>query len=86
MTFEQFGDIMDKFLEENHVRMVVDMPEGTQEVTIEDDIGLGPVIHFYILLLALTTTFHEFEEILNLERVDEFVDEMLRMVRDEILK
>ena len=55
MDIDKFGEIIDEFLKVNHVQMLIDMPEGTEDVTIKDNVGMGPTVHFYILLQALTS-------------------------------
>ena len=36
MDLEKFGEIIDNFLKENHVQMLIDMPEGTIEPIVKD--------------------------------------------------
>ena len=85
LNIDTFGDIMDEFLNKSHVQMLIDMPEGPQEVTIKDNCGLGPVVHFYIMMQGLSTTFHEFQDILEEEKLEDFIDSMLQMVKKEVL-
>ena len=37
LTLEKFGEIVDDFLTKNHIQMLVEMPKGTQDVTIIDN-------------------------------------------------
>lgn len=53
MNLDTFGEIMDKFIEQNHIQMLIDIPEGTNEPTVKDNTGCGPVMQFYILLGAI---------------------------------
>ena len=55
MDLDSFGDIVDKFLEENEVEMLLTMPKGTQTVQVEDNVNLGPIAQFYIMLNSITT-------------------------------
>ena len=47
LNIESFGAIIDNFLEENHIQMIIDLPEGTREATVEDNTRMGPVVQFY---------------------------------------
>lgn len=82
---DTFTEIIDDFLTENHVQMLIDMPEGTQEVTVEDNSQLGPVAQFYILLKALPAVFSNFRELIDGAQEENFVDGTLRMVKNAIL-
>lgn len=53
MDLEKFGEIIDNFLKENHVQMLIEMPEGTLEPIVKDNIGAGAVMKFYFLLNAI---------------------------------
>ena len=85
MTIDMFGKIIDEFLEANHVQMLLDMPEGTQDVTVEDNCQMGPVAQFYILLKALPAVYQNFSELLDGAKEELFIDEMLKLVKNEIL-
>ena len=39
LTLEKFGEIMDEFLKNNEIRMLITLPEGTVEPQIQDNIG-----------------------------------------------
>lgn len=86
LDMDTFEGIINDFLEENHVQMLIDMPEGTQEVTIHDNTNLGPVVHFFILLQALPAVFREFDEILDGAKEESFIDATLEMVKKAILE
>ncbi len=86
LTLDKFGEIMDNFLTKNHIQMLVDMPKGTQNVTIIDNTGAGPVIHFYILLKALPAVFKKLAEMIEINPAEDFIDTTLGMVKSEILK
>ena len=45
-----------------------------------------PVAYFYFLLNALKVTFEDFREILAKDMEEDFIDDCLKMVKDEILK
>ena len=85
LNIDSFGEIIDNFLVMNHVQLLVDMPEGTQEVTIRDNTGLGAVTQFYILLKALPEVYRNFGEILGMIDQEGFVTKSLEMVKDVVL-
>ena len=85
LDLDAFGDIMDNFLETNHVQMLIDMPEGTQKVTVKDNSGLGPVVQFYILLQGFCEVYRRFRDILEPEQEENCIDSMLEMIKDELL-
>lgn len=82
---EKFGDIMDKFLEDNHIQMMVEMPEGTIEPTVVTNTNLGPVVEFYILLQATKTVFSDFRDMLKEDMTEDFIDKLFEMLKAEIL-
>ena len=51
LNIDTFGDMMDKLLNERHVQMLLDSPENSNELSIEDNIGLGPAVHFFYCLM-----------------------------------
>ena len=53
MDLDKFGEIMDNFLKDNDVSMLINIPDGTLDPIIKDNVGMGSVIRFYILLIAL---------------------------------
>lgn len=86
LTLEKFGEIVDDILTKNHIQMLVEMPKGTQDVTIIDNTELGPVIHFYILLKALPAVFKKLMEITEINLAEDFINTTLGMVKSEILE
>ena len=86
LDLDTFGDIMNEFIEENHIWMIVDMPEGTQEVKIKDNAGAGPAVQFYILLQALATTYRGFRDILDEKMEESFINQTLEMVKEALLE
>ena len=85
MTLDDFGEIMDKLINDNEMQMLITLPEGTIEPEIEDNFGLGPVVRFYILLNFLRTVFREFREILEPSLEEDAIDSILKLVKRDIL-
>ncbi len=86
LTLDKFGEIIDDFLTKNYIQMLVEMPKGTQNVTIIDNTEAGPVIHFYILLKALPAVFKKLAEMIDINPAEDFIDTTLGMVKSEILE
>ena len=57
MTAEKFGDIMNEFLTKQHVQMLLDSKEGTQDVEITSNVGeLGPTVDLFFTIMAAKAT------------------------------
>ena len=89
LDLDSFGDIVDKFLEENEVTILLTMPKGTQTVQVEDNVNLGPTVQFFILLNSITTICKEMRNLLGIDTAspewEHTVNVMLGMVKREIL-
>lgn len=86
LNLEEFGNIIDKFLKDNPIQMIVEMPEGTIEPTVVTNSNLGPVVEFYILLQATKTVFGHFRDILKEDMEEDFIDKLFEMLKTEILE
>lgn len=80
---------MDKFLEENEIRMLLTMPKGTQAVQVKDNVNLGPTVQFYIMLNSITTICKELRTLIGIDTAspewERMVNVMLGMVKSDIL-
>lgn len=89
LDLDSFGDIVDKFLEENEVEMLLTMPKGTQTVQVKDNVNLGPTVQFFILLNSITTICKEMRTLLGIDTAspewERMVNVMLGMVKSDIL-
>lgn len=85
LDLDAFGEMMDDILEKNHVQMLIDMPEGTQEATVKDNLGLGPAVQFYILLQGFCETYRRFRDIIDPGKEGDFLDALLEVVKEELL-
>lgn len=86
LTIEKFGEIMNDFLKENKINMLITLPEGSIEPQIQDNIAMGCVVQFYILLATLQTVFKEMFRTMNLDETEEenLIDLMMEMVKGEV--
>ena len=87
ILLDKFGKLMDEFIQENRIQMLIEMPEGTNDPEIKDNVRMGPVVQFYILLAGLVQVFREM--VYYLRRGggfdwEPFIDTCLEMVKAEI--
>lgn len=88
LDLDSFGEIMDKFILDNDISLLINMPAGTIEPEIQDNTGMGPVMQFYIVLNALPRIVTETMDLMKIpdsER-EHLVDEILKLVNDDILE
>lgn len=91
MDLEKFGEIIDNFLKENHVQMLIEMTEGTLEPIVKDNIGAGSVMKFYFLLNAISAVGKEMKKDMdipsdNREEWEEVVDAILKLLKSELME
>lgn len=55
LDLDTFGEIMDKFIKDNEIKMLITLPEGSIDSVVDDNVGAGSVMQFYIVLNALPT-------------------------------
>ncbi len=89
LNLDTFGEIMDRFLRDNEIDMLLTLPKGTQDVTVEDNVGFGAVVQFYILLNAINPIATAMCKQMGIDRKSddwaEVVDELLNLVKTELL-
>ena len=89
LDLDTFGEIIDKFLEENGVTMLLTMPKGTQTVQVKDNVNLGPVVQFFILLNSITAICKELRNDFGIDVAspewEKTINVLLGMVKREIL-
>lgn len=85
LTLEKFGEMMDEFLKNNEIKMLITLPEGTVEPQIQDNVGFGSVAHFYILLQAMGSVFGSLRDLLDPSQVEQFIDTLLDLLKKDVL-
>ena len=89
LDLDSFGEIVDKFLGENEVEMLLTMPKGTLDVQVKDNLNLGPTVQFYIMLNSITAICKELRTLLGIDTAspewEHTVNVMLGMVKRDIL-
>ena len=94
LNIDTFGEIMDDLIEEGNVQMMIEMPAGTTEPTMTDNAFNVPVIQLYILINAIGPTIKRIWEttdkdgtrMLRLNAMEDFVDGVLKMVKNDIME
>ena len=87
LTIEKFGKIVDDFLNDNHIQMIIEMKEGTRKAIIEDNTGMGSVIQFYILMHGMAQCMDTMMDDMEIEKEGkpEMVDGILEILKNELL-
>lgn len=89
LNLDTFGEIVDEFLKENEIQMLITIPKGSITPEVRDNVGLGPVVHFYILLTALTTVVKETVDVMSIDagspEWEHTVDVILSLVKQDIM-
>ena len=91
MNLDNFGEIMDDFLKENHIQMLIDMPEGTIDPVVKDNAGIGAVVKFYIILNSLIPVCEEMKKDIGIpdgytKEWEKMLDDILDLVKRDLLE
>lgn len=89
LNINKFGEIMGEFLKENHVSMLVELPKGTTEAVVKDNINAGSVVRFYLLLEGFETIGKEMYREMALQDDEEWegiLDEILKLIKRDLLE
>ena len=88
-NLDNFGEIMDDFLRKNVINMLITLPDGTLEPVVEDNVGLGSTVHFYILLNSICTVCKQMQKDMGIDKKSaewaNVVHALLKMVEAELL-
>ena len=89
MDLDKFGEIIDNFLKDNDVSMLINIPEGTLDPVIKDNTDMGPVIKFYILLIALKAIGKQLRSDMGIALQEEWeraIDGILKLVKKDLME
>lgn len=88
LTAENFGDIMNEIITKRDIRVLIEMPVGTQEPTISGGTGVATVDLYFILAALKPTLKRLIAELGGAENVDirGVVHGSLELVEADILK
>lgn len=85
LTIDEFGGIMDKFIQDSHIQLLIDMPEGTTEARLKDNTGMGSVMQFYIILNAVEAVYKDMLKQMDLDDSDDtLIDSLLNLLKESI--
>ena len=87
MDLDRFGEIIDSFLKDNNIAMLIKVPEGTLDPVVKDNTGMGSVIKFYILILALKTICKEVRSDMSIasqEKWEGAIDGIFEIVKRDL--
>ena len=89
LNLDKFGEILDDFLKENKISMLITLPEGSIEPVVEDNVGIGSTVHFYILLNSIGTVCEQMQKEMGIDKASaewaNVVHVLLKMVEGELL-
>ena len=87
LNIKSFGAIIDNFLEENHIQMIIDLPKGTREETDEDNTRMGPEVRIYILLHGMSECLNKLMSEMNIDpnETENLIDGILEILKNEII-
>ena len=89
LTLDSFGEIIEQLLKENEACMLLTLPEGTLDVQVQDNMHLGSVVRFYILLNAIKPICDAVLKDMGIDRKsmewEEVADTLLGMIKNEIM-
>lgn len=85
LDLDSIGEIMDKFILDNDISLLINMPAGTIEPEIQDNTDMGPVMRLYILLNALVAVV---KNVIRIEKDarEDLVDGILDLVKRDIME
>lgn len=89
MDLDKFGEIIDNFLKDNNISMLIEVPEGALDPVIKDNTGMGPVIKFYILLIALKAIGKQLRSDMGITSQEEWegaIDGILKLVKKDLME
>lgn len=89
MDLDKFGKAIDNYLKDNNIAMLIKVPEGTLDPVVKDNTGMGSVIKFYILILALKTICKEVRSDMSItsqEQWERVIAGILDLVRRNLVE
>ena len=89
MDLDKFGEIIGNFLKDNDVSMLINIPDGTLDPIIKDNVGMGSVIRFYILLIALESIGKQLRSDMGIALQEEWeraIDGILKLVKKDLME
>ena len=89
LDLDTFGGIIDQLLTDNEVNMLLTLPAGTLDVQVQDNLGLGSVIQFYIILNCIKPVCNAMLQQMKIDKTSpewtKTVDTFLGMIKNEMV-
>ena len=87
LNLETFGEIMNKFIEDYNIQLVVEIPEGSSEPSVIDNTGGGSVMQFYILLSAMEEVIPDALRAADTDpdKYEQLIDSLLGLMKEDIM-
>lgn len=90
LNIEAFGEIIEQYLTENEVNMLITLPKGSLDVQIRENIELGGVIRFYIFIRCIKPMIDEVAKEVGANKKSKewagVVNGLLAMIKEEMLE
>lgn len=93
LNLDTFGEIMDDFIKENEINMLLTIPAGSTEVQVEDNVHAGGVMQFYIVLNAISGVVKTMKEDmkrggleLDEDKWENVVESLLGLLRTDLMR
>lgn len=90
LDIDTFSKIIEEFLVKQDVKLLIEMPEGTNEAKYSLNIGGGPVIGWFILLNAMKPVIMDvisyFDNTEGTADIDGLIDSMMEIAGEDIKK
>lgn len=87
---DSMGEIIDKAIEENEIKMLITIPENSMEIQIDSTFGSKQtVFNFYILLHAVKKIVNDLvgtDQLIDESKKELLVDELFGMLKKEIME
>lgn len=86
LNLDTFGEIMDQFIHENEIALLVSKEAMTDDWRVRENTGCGPVMQLYILLNALGVVLADTIRTAGLDGdIEGMIDGLLRLVKEDVL-
>lgn len=89
MDLDKMGEIIDAFLVENEIKMLLTIPAGSREVHLQDNAGNVSTIQLYILLGAMEAALEQLAKDANVDQDTpgwkDLIHAMMQMVEDDLI-
>ena len=86
LNLDTFGEIMDKFIHENEIALLVSKEAMTDDWRVRENTGCGPVMQLHILLNALSVVLTDMLRLLDMDMgIEDFIGGLLELVKNDIM-